>query len=256
MTLYLSSPRMERARLRRGVMASIPGSRTRRVRGRPEPKITGRDWGPSAVWWTSCPARRPQRSRWITLRDLVEYCQAAVAEARPKGAHVNQGLATAIIAVVAGVLSVSLIISRVARAKAWIERWRERPGRHAEDVRMLSETVEYRSSLSPAKALEAVEATFATYPAPGARPREVRLTEKTPSCLRYASSNRLTTFLETVVAAAPCGAGSATTLDVVRWLENGEMPTAPEDVRAMREDIEAALRLADPGLQVLVRPHG
>lgn len=120
---------------------------------------------------------------------------------------------------------------------------------------MLAETAVYRTSLSPHAALRAVEARFSATPSTEPLPCDLRLTEKTPTCLRYTVSNRTATFLETVVAASPWGAGSAVTFDVVRWLENDGMSTVGGNLKWIREDIELALRRVDPRLQVLVRAN-
>lgn len=120
---------------------------------------------------------------------------------------------------------------------------------------MLSETLEYRTSLSPQAALRAVELRFSPTPGPGLITRDIRLTERTPTCLRYAVNHRAATFLETVVASAPWGAGSAVTVDVVRWLDHNDIPAAGANLKWMRDDIEEVLRSADPRVQVLVRSN-
>jgi hypothetical protein len=120
---------------------------------------------------------------------------------------------------------------------------------------MLSETLEYRTSLSPQAALQAVEVRFSATPGPGLTKRDIRLTERTPTCLRYAVNNRAATFLETVVATSPWGAGSAVTVDVVRWLDHNDIPAAGANLKWMRDDIEEVLRSADPRVQVLVRSN-
>ncbi|WP_138418655.1 hypothetical protein [Sinomonas gamaensis] len=166
----------------------------------------------------------------------------------------NQGLAAAVfVGVIAALVVVLPRIDRGLRAGTKALRRKFDSVKPAEDGHILHETVEYRTSIRPQVALRSVEAAFSAAPNRRTLPGDVRLTEKTPVCLRYSIGNRTASFLETVVAAAPWGAGSAVTFDVVRWLESDGGPTANENLRWMREDLEAVLKSADPRLEVFVR---
>ncbi|GAB3283536.1 hypothetical protein GCM10027449_26670 [Sinomonas notoginsengisoli] len=161
----------------------------------------------------------------------------------------DQGLVIAIcVAVVAAVLCLLPARRAMARFRGPAEAEEEGAG----PTRMLSETVEYRTSASTHAALAAIEERLSSAGAPGLLDADVRLTERTPACLRYAVGSKTASFLEAVVAAAPRGAGSTVTIEVVRWLERGAGPMAAENLGRMRRGIEAALRSADPGIEVLV----
>ncbi|OOP59421.1 hypothetical protein BMF89_20510 [Arthrobacter sp. SRS-W-1-2016] len=117
---------------------------------------------------------------------------------------------------------------------------------------IFSDTVEYRSGLPPEIAIETIDAWFSAVSSRGGSRTDIRLVEQTPNCLRYSLNTRMSSFLETAVAASPQGSGSIVTLDVVRWLENDGLAVAKENLVWFREDIELALRAAAPHLQVLV----
>lgn len=153
-------------------------------------------------------------------------------------------------------LTIAVVIATIALGAGMRATRRNAPkGAPSELRQMLCETLEYRTSLSPQAALRAVEMRFSATPGPGLATRDIRLTERTPTCLRYAVNNRAATFLETVVASSPWRAGSAVTFEVVRWLDNDDVPAAGANLKWMREDIEEVLRSADPRVQVLIRSN-
>lgn len=173
----------------------------------------------------------------------------------PREPNVNQGL---VIAVFVALVALVLFQPAIGKAMAGLTGPnRSAAGQRARrgDRQMLSETVECRTSTRPQAALAAIEARLSAAPDPVMRHGDVRLTEKTPTCLRYTVSNRTAMFLEVVVAAAPWGAGSTVTIDVVRWLDSDKTPTVAENLEWLREDVEAALRSADPGIEVLVHAN-
>lgn len=177
-----------------------------------------------------------------------------VSQSAESGGAVNQSawFVIVIATIAVGALLCVVIARRIIEGTKSVNCLSIFASEHERAKQMLSDTVEYRSVLTPEAALEAIDAELSAVSRTGEFHGDVRLVERTPNCLRYSMSNRLVTFLETAVAASPRGAGSTVTLDVVRWLENGGMSVARENLEWMRKDIELALRSADPTLEVLI----